>query len=292
MRSLLFVPGDSERKLAKALDGDADALIVDLEDSVAYSAKARARKIAAEFVAANRGAKRLLIRVNPLGSGLIEDDLAAVMKARPLGIMLPKACGPESVEELATMLRVCEAENGVDDGATSILPIVTETAAATLAAAAWRIGHPRLAGMTWGAEDLSADLGASATRDGAGRLTEPFRLARSLTLLVAAACETPAIDTVFVDFADEAGLEAECASAARDGFVAKMAIHPSQVAVINAAFTPSAEALAKARAIVDAFAAAPDAGVIAIEGSMVDRPHLKRAERLLGRAAVRGAPSP
>lgn len=285
MRSLLFVPGDSAKKLAKGLASAADALIVDLEDSVAPAAKTAARAIAAEFVASHGAAKPLFVRVNAIASGLIDNDLAAIMPARPFGIMLPKAAGQAAADELATMLRVHEAANGIGDGATKILPIITETAAATLLVTTWRSPDARLAGLTWGAEDLSADLGASATRDAAGRLTDPFRLARSWTMLAAAACETAAVDTVFVDFADPGALQRECAAAARDGFVAKMAIHPAQVEIINAAFTPSADAVARAQAIVDAFGAAGDAGVIAMAGAMVDRPHLRRAERLLARAA-------
>lgn len=285
MRSLLFVPGDSPKKLSRALDTRADALIVDLEDSVAPAAKAQARAIVAEFVAINRDAKAIFVRVNALETGLAEADLAAIMAARPFGIMLPKAAGPASVDRLSALLRVEEARHGVADGATRILPIVTETAAATLMTPLFRAPHPRLAGLTWGAEDLSADLGASATRRADGGYADPYRLARGLTLLAAAACETPAIDTVYVDFADLDGLAAECAEAARDGFVAKMAIHPAQVATINAAFTPSAAAIAHAEEVVAAFAAAGHAGVAAIRGQMVDRPHLRRAERLLRRAA-------
>lgn len=287
MRSLLFVPGDSPRKLAKALSSDADALIVDLEDSVAAGAKAEARAIAADFVAANRATKPLYVRVNAL-TGLTDDDLAAVMPAQPYGIMLPKADGRQSVDALSTRLRAREALSGIGDGTTRILPIITETAASVLAAPTWREPHHRLAGLTWGAEDLSADLGATATRAPSGAYADTFRLARSLTLLAAAACETAAVDTVFVDFSDPDGLARECAEAARDGFTAKMAIHPAQAAIINAAFTPSIEAIDKARAVVAAFAAAGDAGVVAIGGVMYDRPHLKRAERLLARALAYG----
>ncbi|MBK8457018.1 MAG: CoA ester lyase [Phyllobacteriaceae bacterium] len=286
MRSLLFVPGDSPKKLAKGLASAADVLIVDLEDSVAPAAKAAARAIATDFVGESGAKKPIFVRVNALDSGLIEDDLAAVMPSRLYGIMLPKAAGPAAVDQVSTMLRVHEAANGIGDGATKILPIITETAAATLLAATWRSSHPRLAGRTWGAEDLSADIGATATRDAAGQLTEPYRLARSLTLLAAAACETAAIDTVFVDFADRDGLVRECADAARDGFTAKMAIHPAQIDAINAAFTPSAVDIARAKEIVAAFAAAGGAGVVAMAGGMVDRPHLRLAERLLARAAL------
>jgi len=285
MRSLLFVPADSPRKLDKALASPADALIIDLEDSVAPAGKTDARAAAAAFIAANRARKPLFARINGLATGLADADLAAVVAARPAGIMLPKAAGPADVVDLAARLRVHEAEAGLPDGAMAILPIITETARATLFATEWRAPLPRLAGLTWGAEDLSADLGAMATRDEAGGLTPPFEHARTVTLLAAAACETAAIDTVFVDFADGAGLSAECRAAARDGFVGKMAIHPGQIETINAAFTPTPAALDAARAVVAAFAAAPGAGVVAIAGVMVDLPHLRRAERLLARAA-------
>ncbi|QDY99178.1 CoA ester lyase [Nitratireductor mangrovi] len=287
MRSLLFVPGDSEKKLTKGLGSGADVLIVDLEDSVALAAKETARRIAAEFLAeASRSdAQRFYVRVNDFTTGLTDDDLASVVAARPDGIMLPKAAGGGDVLRLATRLRVHEAEAGIDDGALRIIPLVTETAAGLLAAATYNADLPRLAGITWGAEDLSADLGARAARDETGRFTDVFRLARSMTLLTAASCQTDAIDTVFVDFRDMEALKAECIEAERDGFTGKMAIHPAQVPVINKAFTPSAEAVAEARAIADAFAQSGNPGVVGIGGKMYDRPHLRRAERLLARAS-------
>jgi citrate lyase subunit beta/citryl-CoA lyase len=290
MRSLLFVPGDSQRKLEKALASGADVLIVDLEDSVAPAAKATARETAAAFLAAHAGlpGPQLYVRVNDFTTGLTDDDLAAVVKAAPHGIMLPKAVGGPDVERLSARLRVHEAEAGLPDGAIRVLPIVTETAAGLLAAGSFAPGLPRLAGLTWGAEDLSADIGARAARDGDGRFTDVFRLARSMTVLAAAKAETTAIDTVFVDFRDMEALERECLEAERDGFTGKMAIHPAQVPVINAAFTPSPEAVADARMIVDAFAGAGDVGVFGIGGKMYDRPHLRRAERLLARAGAAG----
>lgn len=288
MRSLLFVPGDSERKLKKGVASGADCLLVDLEDSVALDNKERSRAIATNFLAARSGTIRIYVRINDLRSGLIDHDLAAVVRGRPDGIMLPKAEGIADVEHLSAKLRVAEAEAGLPDGGIAILPIVTETARGVFLASSLAAGHPRLAGLTWGAEDLSAAIGASATRDTEGRYTDVFRLARTTTLLAAAAADIPAIDTVFVDFRDEIGLRAECAEAERDGFVGKMAIHPGQVPVINAAFTPSPEAVAEARALVDAFAVAGNPGVLGIAGKMVDRPHLRRAERLLARAGLSG----
>lgn len=292
MRSLLFVPGDSERKLIKGFAAGADALIVDLEDSVAPENKAAARQLAGSFIAENRGrtTAAIYVRVNELGSGQADDDLAGVMAARPDGIMLPKCSGAADVEHLSTKLRVSEADNGIADGATRIIPLITETAASVLAAATYR-PHPRLAGLTWGAEDLSAAIGARTARDDAG-YTDVFRLARALTLLAASAAEAAAIDTVFPDFRDEAGFRAECVAAERDGFTAKMAIHPAQVDVINDVFTPSAEAVARSKAIVAAFAAAGNPGVVAIDGKMYDRPHLRLAERLLARAARLGGGRP
>ncbi len=201
--------------------------------------------------------------------------------------MLPKSNSGADVQQLSTKLRVHEAENGLPDGVTKIIPIITETAAGLLAAGSYS-ASPRLSGLTWGAEDLSAAIGARATRDESGRYTDLFRLARAMTVLAASAAETAAIDTVFVNFRDAAGLRAECLEAERDGFTAKMAIHPDQVAVINEAFTPSPEAVAHAQAVVEAFRAAGDPGVVGIDGQMYDRPHLRRAERLLARARIAG----
>jgi len=286
MRSLLFVPGDSERKLEKGFASAADVILIDLEDSVAPQNKPAARVSAANFILGHRDATRaaIYVRVNDLASGLVDGDIDAVMTARPDGIMLPKAAGLADVEQLSARLRVREAENGLPDGATRILPIISETAAGVLAVASYVRGHQRLSGLTWGAEDLSAAIGARAARDEAGRYTDLFRLARSYTLLAASAAETAAIDTVFVDFRDSAGLRSECLEAERDGFTGKMAIHPDQVDIINEAFTPSEQAVAEARALVEAFEAAGNPGVVGIAGKMFDRPHLRRAERLLARA--------
>jgi len=290
MRSLLFVPGDSEKKLEKAFASDADVLIVDLEDSVALANKQAARRIAADFIAtrAHEAHAALYVRVNDLTTGLTDEDLATLVPARPNGVMLPKSTGGQDVQLLSAKLRVHEAEAGLADGGIRILPIVTETAAAVFAASTYAGAGGRLAGLTWGAEDLSAAIGARTARDHAGRYTDVFRLARALTLLAAAAADVPAVDTVFPDFRDMAGFEAECAAAERDGFTAKMAIHPDQVPVINAAFTPSREAIERSTAIVSAFEAAGHPGVVAIEGKMVDRPHLRLAERLLARAKAAG----
>lgn len=286
MRSLLFVPGNSEKKLAKAFASEADVVIVDLEDSVAAQDKEAARSIAANFIAANRSSTRaaIYVRVNDLSTELTDTDLAAVVTARPDGIMLPKSNGGQDIEDLSGRLRVAEALSNVADGATRIVAIMTETPAGVLAAGTYSSRLPRLAGLTWGAEDLSAAIGAQSARDDARNYTDLFRLARSMTLLAASSAGVEPIDTVYPNFRDAAGFERECREALRDGFTGKMAIHPDQVPVINAIFTPSAESLEQAQAVVDAFAAQGNPGVVAINGKMYDRPHLRLAERLLARA--------
>ena len=290
MRSWLFVPGDSERKLDKSLASQADVLILDLEDSVAPQNKPLARDMAAGFIADRRGetSALLYVRVNDLSTGLTDDDLRAVMAARPDGIMLPKCNSGSDVQHLSTKLRVLEAENGLPDGSVRIVPLITETAIGGLSGASYRGASPRLAALTWGAEDLSAAIGARSTRDDGGRYTDVFRFARSVTILAASAAGVPAIDTVFVNFRDTEGMRRECLEAERDGFTGKMAIHPDQVAVINEAFTPSAEAVEHARSVIAAFAQAGNAGVVAIDGQMYDVPHLRRAEGLMARARAAG----
>lgn len=231
------------------------------------------------------------MRVNDLSTGMTDDDLTAVVSAKPDGIMLPKSNSGQDVQHLSAKLRVHEAENGLADGAIKILPIITETPAGVLAAATYAGTSVRLAGLTWGAEDLSAAIGARTARDERGGYTDVFRLARTMTILAAGAAEVAAIDTVFPNFRDMAAFEVECAEAERDGFTGKMAIHPDQVPVINAAFTPSAEAVRQSAAIVAAFAAAGNPGVVGIDGKMYDRPHLRLAERLLARAKAAGSQS-
>jgi citrate lyase subunit beta/citryl-CoA lyase len=289
MRSLLFVPADSAKKLDKAMTSGADALIVDLEDSIAFDGKARARDSAAAFlrevIASAAARPTILVRVNGLQTGLIDADLDAIAPAKPDAIMLPKAEGGVSVMHADAKLAVREAVSGLPDGHIKILPIATETAAALFVAGTFAGASPRLAGLTWGAEDLSAELGANANRNVQGRFLDPYRLARVLCLAGATAAQVPALDTVYVDFRDSEGFRRECEEACRDGFVGKMAIHPAQVPIINEVFTPSLDALARAQAIIDAFAADPGAGVVGIGGVMYDRPHLARAERLLARAA-------
>jgi len=286
MRSLLFVPGDSQKKLEKALASGADALIIDLEDSVDLAAKEEARRVTAAFLGQHRsrtGGPRLFVRVNGLTTGLIDDDLDGVMPAAPHGVVLPKAVGGADVAHLGAKLAVREAEFGLDDGGTHILAIATENALGVFALGSFGGASHRLMGIAWGGEDLSADIGAEANRGDDGAYTEPYRLARSMTLLGAAAAGVDAVDAVYTNFRDMDGLAAECREARRDGFVAKMAIHPAQVPVINEAFTPSAEAVERARAVVEAFKANPGSGVVGVNGEMLDRPHLMRATRLLKR---------
>jgi citrate lyase subunit beta/citryl-CoA lyase len=287
MRSLLFVPGDSPAKLAKAMDCGADALLIDLEDSVAPEAKSRARDSTSAFLAQAVGQTvrpKLYVRVNGLATGLTDADLDRVMAQGPDGIMLPKAHAGADIQHLAAKLAVREAEYGLPDGHTRILAIATETARSLFQMGSYRGASHRLEGLAWGAEDLAADLGAQRNRLADGSYGDPFRLARALLLLAASAAEVIPIDAVYPNFRDLEGLRAEALAGHLDGFTAKMAIHPAQVAIINEVLSPSAEAIDRAQQIIAAFAANPGAGVIGLHGEMLDCPHLTRAERLLARA--------
>jgi citrate lyase subunit beta/citryl-CoA lyase len=276
LRSLLFVPGDRPDRMEKALGAGADALILDLEDAVAPAAKPEARRAVAAFLHANATAP-LWVRINPLDGGEAEKDLAAILAGHPDGIVLPKAEGGASVAELTR--RLTEAGNAT----AQILPIATETPAAMFQLGSYG-GFRRLAGLTWGAEDLPAAIGATSAREADGRYTPPIELARSLCLFGAAAAGVAPIETVYPAFRDLEGLAAYAARARRDGFTGMMAIHPDQVAVINAAFTPSETEIAHARAIVAAFDANPGAGALSLDGRMIDRPHLIQAQRTLAAA--------
>jgi len=291
MRSLLFVPADDAKKLDKAMACGADALIVDLEDSIPAQGKAQARMRAAAFIGeAGKVAQRprLLVRINGFATGLADADLDAVVPARPDAIMLPKAQGGPDVVRADAKLSAREAIAGLPDGSIRIVAIATETATALFLAGTYGGASARLEGLTWGAEDLSAELGAETNRDGEGRFLDPYRLARALCLAGAAAARVQAIDTVAVDFRNAAALRQESEEARRDGFTGKMAIHPAQVPIINEVFTPSAAALAEARTVIAAFEANPDRGTVGIDGVMYDRPHLERARQLLARATAAG----
>ncbi|OYW46135.1 MAG: CoA ester lyase [Sphingomonadales bacterium 32-68-7] len=284
-RSWLFVPGDSEVKLGKVAGYGADAVIVDLEDAVAPAAKPRARELAGEWLAAHPagpGGFARWVRINPLDGPLWFDDLDAAMAGRPDGIMVPKAAGPAQLAALGAALDALEAEHGVDSGTTRVLPLVSETPAAALTIPSY-LGHasPRLAGLTWGAEDLSAALGAERKRGADGLWTDTFRWVRAQVLLTAHAIGVMPVDTLYSDFRDVVGLERAAAESFADGFGGMLAIHPGQVAAINAAFTPGPEAIARARAIIAAFDAEPGAGALSLDGAMIDRPHLEQARRLL-----------
>lgn len=288
LRSLLFIPGDSEKKLAKGDASGADALILDLEDSVAPENKPIAReRIAAhlrERPKAGRGTK-LFVRINPLDSGLALADLAAIVAADPDGIVMPKPDGPTDVLALSHYLDALEAQAGIEAGSIGVLPIASETAAA-----AFRLGDygsaglARLIGITWGAEDLATVLGASTNRDASGEWALTYKLVRSLTLLGARAARVQPIDTLFVDFRDDQGLRASCRAARAEGFTGRLAIHPAQVAAINESFMPSEAEIEHARRVIAAFDAAPGAGTVGLDGKMVDIPHLKQARALLAQA--------
>lgn len=284
MHSFLFVPGDSEHKFAKARVGNAHALILDLEDSVAPDAKPAARLSVKTMLGGERTDQQIFVRVNALDTGLTAADLAAVMEARPDGIVLPKCEGAAHVLRIATMLEALEPVFGIEPGQTRIIAIATETAASLFSLGSYRDVSPRLWGLMWGAEDLAASLGASSNRDGAG-LLEPYRLARNLCLAGAAAAGIAPIDTVATQIGDLEGLAREAEEARRDGFLAKAVIHPAHVDVVNAAFLPSEAEIAEAQDIVAAFANSGAQGVFQLNGRMIDMPHLRAAQRVLSMMA-------
>jgi citrate lyase subunit beta/citryl-CoA lyase len=298
MRSLLFIPADDENKLAKGLATGADGLIVDLEDSVSPARKPAARSLARQYIAetgARTARPQLVVRINALDTPYWQDDLVGVMDARPDAVLLPKARSGEDVHTLSVALGHAEQRTdrpgrpGPAGQGTRIIALTTETPISLLQMHTYVGASTRLLALTWGAEDLSAAIGARTNReDDAVSWTSPFRLARDLCLFTAAAAGVAAIDTVFVNFRDQDGFRAECQAAARDGFSGKMAIHPNQVAIINEAFTPTAAEIALAEEIVQAFEVSANAGVLAIRGQMVDKAHIARAERLLARAKAAG----
>lgn len=288
LRSWLFIPGDSEKKLGKADATGADALILDLEDSVAAENKPRGRELVAAFLRdrpLGARASQLWVRINPLDGDLALGDLSAVVGHAPDGVMLPKCTGPADILRVSHYLDALEAQAGVAAGSIRIVPVASETAAAPFTLGDYAGAKlDRLLGLTWGAEDLATALGASTNQDPAGGWALTYRLVRSLTLLGAKAAGVQAIDTLYVDFRDEEGLRATSRAARAEGFTGRLAIHPAQVAAINESFLPSAEEIAHARRVVEAFAAAPGAGTVAIDGRMTDLPHLTQARAVLALA--------
>ena len=284
LRSLLFVPGDSESKLARGKRAPADALILDLEDSVTAERKVAARRLVTEFLCQQRDAASpsLWVRVNPLTMADAAADLESVMAGSPDGIVLPKATSAD-VARLGAELDELEQRHGIPQGSTRIIPISTETPASLFTMGGY--AGPRLAAITWGAEDLSVALGAKRTTDAEGEWLMTFQLARSLCLLAAGAANVTAIDTVYTDLGNPDGLRKQAEEADRDGFTGKLAIHPAQLEVVNQVFRPSADEVAYARRVVEAFETADGEGVIALDGRMLDRPHLHRAEETLARVA-------
>jgi citrate lyase subunit beta/citryl-CoA lyase len=281
-RSWLFAPGDSERKMTKATATAADIVLLDLEDAVADEGKPRAREMIAEFLAAQPAAdrERLWVRINPLDGPHALADLAAVIPAGPGGVMLPKSRGGQDAERLDHYLSALEVAAGAEPGGTKVIVLVTETAPAMFTTGSYQ-GVPRVAALTWGAEDLADALGAGGNREPDGSYGFTYELARSLCLLGAAAAGVTPVDTVHTDFRDLDGLRRRAGRVRRDGYRGMLAIHPGQVDVINEAFTPTAEELAEAQEVVDLFAAHPGAGTIGRNGVMLDRPHLARAQALL-----------
>lgn len=275
LRSLLFVPGDQPERMEKALGAGADALILDLEDSVTSDRKKEARACVAKFLSRGPSVVTLFVRINPLDSGLADDDLAAIISGKPNGIVLPKAEGGRSLVDLDQRLKALGDSHAV------ILPIATETPAAIFALGSYGDVTPRLCGITWGAEDLPAAIGATTSREVDGRYTPPYETARSLLLFGAHAAGVPAIETVYPNFRDLDGLKAYATRGRRDGFSGMLAIHPAQVEVINAAFTPTKAEIEWAKRVVELFEKNPGIGALSLDGKMVDAPHLKQAKRLL-----------
>jgi len=287
MRSMLFVPGDSVRKFESARKTAADCLILDLEDSVAPDQKAGARDIVVGMLKQNDGRQKLYVRVNALDTGLTLGDLAAIVPARPDGIVLPKCEGGADIDRLALYLDAFEAAAGIDNGHIRIVPVATETARAVFKLDTFAGCSKRLWGLMWGGEDLSAAIGATRNRTN-GLFRSPYLLARDLCLIASGAAGVVPVDTIYADIDNLDGLKAEAIAARTDGFLCKAIIHPKHVDIVNAAFTPSADELAHAQRIVDAFAQNPTAGVVRVDGRMVDKPHLRAAQKTLELAGQAG----
>ncbi len=290
LRSLLFIPGDSEKKLAKADASAADALILDLEDAVSPANKPLARQLVPAFLSERPPGKRssqLWVRVNPFDTGLTLEDLVAIMAEAPDGLMLPKVEGPADVLRLSFYLDALEAQAGIEIGSTRILPVATETAISPFRLGDYAAARlDRLLGLTWGAEDLAAAVGASTNLDPAGGWALTYRTVRTLTLLGAHAAGVQAIDTLYVDFRDEEGLRAASRASRAEGFTGRLAIHPAQVDAINESYMPSPEEIAHARRVIAAFDEQPGVGTVGLDGKMIDIPHLKQAQGLLAQSAA------
>ena len=281
-RSWLFVPGDSEKKLSKGPMTGADALIIDLEDSVAKARRPMGRELTCEYLrSADRSLSQLYVRINPLDSDDALLDLAGIIGGKPDGLILPKAETVEASNRLSHYLDALEIANGQKLGDTRIFPIATETPGAMLTLDGYRKPNPRVSALSWGAEDLSAAIGASTNEDEDGNLSAPYILARSLCLMAAHAAAVQAVDTVHTNFHDDDGLRQSSVRARRDGFSGKIAIHPNQVGIINDAFTPSVDEIEYAQAVIELFAANPDAGTLSLDGKMLDKPHLTQAQRVV-----------
>jgi citrate lyase subunit beta / citryl-CoA lyase len=293
LRSMLFIPGDSEKKLGKVDGCGADAVILDLEDAVAPENKPLARQLVPAFMKERpRGTRKLelWVRVNPFDTGMTLDDLAAVVPAAPDGIMQPKINDPECLRRLSHYLDALEVAHGIERGSIKILPVATETAIAPFHLGDFATaGLDRLMGLTWGAEDLSTAIGASTNLDANGEWSFTYKMVRSMTLLAAHASGVQAIDTLFVDFKDDAGLRASCRAARAEGFTGRIAIHPAQVAGINESFMPSAVEIAHALRVLEVFAANPGSGTVGLDGRMIDIPHQKQAQRVLAQTKAFGA---
>ena len=285
-RSFLFVPGDSDKKIAKSESVPADLVIFDLEDAVAAEARPEARIRVKEYLTGRKErSSALYVRINPLDTEDAAKDLETVIEGAPDGIVLPKAHAPDDIRTLETMLDAGEKQHGLKAGSTRIVPVATETPAALFTLGEYKHVATRLAGLTWGAEDLGAALGAMSKKGEASEWSQPFDVVRALCLFAAAVVGVQAVDTLFSDFRDLEGLAASAARARRDGFTGKLAIHPGQVETINAAFLPSAAEVEDARAIIDLFAANPGVGVLSHKGRMVDMPHLVQAKKVIALAA-------
>jgi len=291
IRSFLFIPGDSEKKLAKVDDCGADAVILDLEDAVAPENKPKAREMVADFLAQRAGVWRpqIWVRVNPLDTGMTEGDLQAIMAGQPDGIIQPKTDRPNDVATVSSMLDRLEHANGIAEGSTPIIPVATETAIAPFHLGEFAGANlSRLAGLTWGAEDLATAIGATTNRDANGDWLFTFKMVRSLTLLASHAAGVQAIDTLHADFRDDEGLRHSSLQARAEGFSGRLAIHPAQVAIINQCFTPTMAEVEHSQSVLDAFAANPGAGTVGLNGKMLDIPHRKQAERIMAEARAFG----